>query len=103
MMTKGMYVELFKGKIDQWNSFLGKLERKVGEFKGETKAKFDKKLADIRAQRDIVAEKFGQISSSADDTWMSLRVEARKAREKLVEAFSVTRCQIGEIIGSKKK
>jgi hypothetical protein len=101
MMTREIYVEKLKSRLDRWNAYLGKLERKAGELEGEVKTSFEEKLKDIRSRRDLVVEKLSQISSAAESAWMSLRRETKEARGKLVDAFSKAHVQISAIIESK--
>ena len=100
MLTREIYIEKLDAKLDKWNAYLNKLEKKSKELNGEIQRSFEQKLEDIRSRRDVVLAKLGQIKSAAEGTWTNLREETRDARKKLVDAFSQAHIQIHAIIDS---
>ena len=102
-MTRKIYIQKLKRKLDKWNIHLNKLEKKTQTLKEETKIMFTEKLVDIRNLHDNVAEKLEQIKSGTKDTWINLRQESKDARTKFVDAFSKANVQIGAIIEAQGK
>jgi hypothetical protein len=100
MMTREIYIEKLASRLNRWNAYLGKLEKKAGDFTGELKTSFDKQLADIRTRRDAVNQKLEEIKSSGEGAWETFRKGAKEARGKLVEAFTKAHDQVHEFIAS---
>jgi hypothetical protein len=103
MITREIYIEKLENRLDRWNAYLHKLEKRARHFKGEIKISFEEKLVDIRNLRDIVVQKLEKIRSAADGTWINLKKETKEARGKLVDAFSRAHVQIGTIIDTQGK
>jgi hypothetical protein len=102
MLTREVYIEKFKGRLEKWDTYLAILERRVSRFAGDVKISFESQLDDIRTKRDDAASKLEEIVNSAETTWNGLRKSAKESRIRLVEAFSIAHSKISAVMEDKK-
>lgn len=87
MSTRDEYVKKLHAKLDEWNADLDKLEARAQGMKANTKLALHSRIDELRAQRDAVREKLGELQHSSEDAWGDLKAGVELAWESMSEAL----------------
>jgi uncharacterized coiled-coil DUF342 family protein len=82
------YVEKLKGNIDKWNAELDVLQAKADQAKADAKVELGKHIAEIKAKRQALEAKMGELKNSADEAWEDVKKGVDVARQILGQAIN---------------
>ena len=81
------FVEEIKGKLNEWNQVIDKMEKKSVKMKGDLKKEFDKEITALKSKRDELNVKILQVQKSADNSWEKFKDDAESARLKFQKSI----------------
>jgi len=87
MSKRDEYVEKLKGKLDEWNEDLDKLEAKSDHVKDDLKDKYQEELELVKKERDDIKTKATELFHASEEAWEELSVGIEVAWKKLTEAI----------------
>jgi uncharacterized coiled-coil DUF342 family protein len=87
MTTRDDYVKKLKDQLDRWNVEISKLEAKAKKPLVGAKDAYEKRLKELRAQRNEMQQKVTQIQKASDQAWDHLRQGADTAWKAMEESF----------------
>jgi hypothetical protein len=88
MQTRDEYVTMKKKELDDWKQEMAVLDVKVQQSEDAAKAKYAKKLADLRDMRFDNERKIEAIKSAAEGSWEILKAETEKTWIALKDAVT---------------
>lgn len=84
------FIESLKGRLDDLNSEMDKLEKKAQEASGEAEKKYEAQLEEVRAKREEMKNKLSELRAAGEAQFEKLKLEAEhawKAFENSVQYF----------------
>jgi len=87
MSKRDEYVTKLKGKLDEWNEDIDKLEAKAEHVKEDVKEKYAEEIETVKKQRDVVKQKTMELVESGEEAWEELKTGVESAWKKLTEAI----------------
>lgn len=87
MSKRDEYVEKLKGKLDEWNDDLDKLEAKTEHVKEDLKEKYKEELEVVKKERDDIKTKANELIHASEEAWVELSAGIEEAWKKLTEAI----------------
>jgi predicted trehalose synthase len=81
------YVERLKSQLDEWNASIDRLEETARVAKSEAQLEYRERLATLRAKRDNLREKIGEVQKASEDAWEILKDGVEKAQSELKSAL----------------
>ena len=96
MTTRELYAMKLKSKLDEWNAEIDRLEMQKENIRAELRSEYEHQLAELRAERDKIAEKmsnlqnagdsaFDEVKSGFDRAWKELDESVRRAADRIRE------------------
>lgn len=86
--TRKKFIETLKGRLDDLDDRIKKLEMKGKQFEGEARKEYEKRLQDLREKRVHVDRKIDEIRAAGEETWQSLKAEAEHTWKALGNSFN---------------
>jgi len=80
------YVQKLKGKLDEWNADIAKLEAKAEQAKADSKVQYQRQIENLKAQHVEVERKIEELSRAGDNAWGDLKAGVEIAWQGLGEA-----------------
>jgi DNA-binding ferritin-like protein len=96
MEEKKTYLRKMAERLEQLDATVAELKAKAAKTGEETKAEFDKKVADLNAKQQEVLQRLRELKEAGAEKWDSLKGRAEKAQHNLEEA-------VGKIVAKFKK
>lgn len=87
MRSRDEWVEKVKGKLDEWNAELDRLEAKARTAKRERRAQYERQISRLKEYRSRAREELEEVQRASDDAWDELKEGAQKSWRALVEGF----------------
>jgi len=88
MNSRDAYVQKLKAKLDEWNATIDKLQAKADQTEAESKIKYEKQLADLRAKRKEVDEKILELEQAGESAWEGLKQGLENSWDILKASFT---------------
>lgn len=82
------YVEKLKGKIDEWNKDIDKLQEKTGQMASGAREKYKKQIEDLRAKQKEAQSKMDELQKAGGEAWVELKGGMDKAWKAMGEAVN---------------
>jgi hypothetical protein len=87
MTTRDDYIKKLKDQLDRWNVEISKLEAKAKKPLVGAKDAYDKRLSELRAQRNAMQKTVTDIQKASDHAWDNLRKGADTAWKAMEDRF----------------
>lgn len=87
---RDQFIESLKGRLDDLNSEMDKLEKKAREASGEAEKKYEAQLKEAREKREQMQNKLNELRAAGEAQFEKLKLEAEhawKAFENSVQYF----------------
>lgn len=81
------YLGKLKGQLDEWNATIDRMEEAAKVAKLDAELEYRNRLARLRARRDELRDKIGEVQDAGEDAWQALKEGADKAQHELKIAF----------------
>lgn len=76
---RDQFIETVKGKLDEVNQEIDRLETKAKEASGDAERKYRQQLDDIREKRDELKQKLTDLRAASEAQFDKLKLEAEHA------------------------
>lgn len=86
--TRKNFIETLKGRLDDLDARIKKLELKGKEFEGEARKEYEKRLQDLREKRRHVDRKLDELRAAGEEKWQALKDEAEHTWKALSSSFN---------------
>lgn len=86
MMNRDQTVQNLKQKLDQWNSDLDDLEKRMERFEESRRKELRQTLDDLKTKRDEASHAFDRLKSASDDAFDEVRQGAQQAWDKMAKS-----------------
>jgi len=86
MMTRDETVRNLKHKLDQWNSDLDDLEKRMEKYEDARRNDLRQTLDDLREKRDEASKAFDKLKSASDDAFDDVRKGAQDAWDRMASS-----------------
>ncbi|MGY6587967.1 MAG: sll1863 family stress response protein [Wenzhouxiangella sp.] len=73
------FIESLKGRLDDLNSEMEKLEKKAEDASGKVEQRLEEQLADMREKRDQMRNKLAEVRAASEAQFERLKLEAEHA------------------------
>jgi outer membrane murein-binding lipoprotein Lpp len=93
MTNRDDYVKKMHAKLDQWNADIDRLEAKMKAASADVQVVYQRKLDQLRAQRDEAASRLQRLRESSGAAWEELRAGMELAWGALSEALQSAKSQ----------
>lgn len=90
-MTRNEFVSKMKQQLDEFNLKLDDLEKKRAEYGEEARARFDKRMEELKQKRREASKRLDEIDQAAEKAWEDLKAGATAAWNSLQESFDQAR------------
>ena len=80
------YVSQLKTKLDQWNTEIDALEKKVDQVSAEGRQHFEKQLEEAKAHREQLKGKLTELTQASDAAWEDLKAGVDLALDAMTAA-----------------
>ena len=87
MMNREQAIESLKGKLDQWNTDLDRLERRAESFSEERRKELEKTVHQLKDRRDEAMEALDRLGSASDDAFDDIREGAMQAWDSMSDSL----------------
>jgi len=87
MMNREQAVESLKGKLDQWNTDLDRLERRAESFGDERRKELEKTVDQLKDKRKETMDALDRLGSASDDAFDDVRKGALDAWDKMSDSL----------------
>jgi predicted nucleic acid-binding Zn-ribbon protein len=74
-------------QLNDLDAKIDKLREKGSDLKGEAKANWDRKMADLEKKRDTARDKLAKLGHSSAEAWKDVQKGAQSAWDELDKAF----------------
>jgi chromosome segregation ATPase len=91
MMNREQTVATLKHKLDQWNSDIDTLDRKVESFADDRRKEAKQTMQQLREQRDAARASLERLTKANDDAFGDLRTGVEKAWDTLSKSIEGAR------------
>ncbi len=91
MMNREQTVTTLKQKLDQWNSDLDELERKVESFKDDRRDEAQNTIKQLRHQRDKAKDAVERLATAGDQAFNDLRDGVQTSLKAMSESITQAR------------
>ena len=91
MMNRDEYVQKLKDQLDRWNAEAKQWEQKTKEAQAHMKAEYEKQLAHLHGQRDLVLYQMKLLQNASHDAWQDMMKGTDQAWKDMQDAFSKAR------------
>ena len=85
--TKEEYQKKFETRLSELDGEIAKLREQGRELKGEAKANWDRKMAELETKRDAANAKLSEVGHSSAEAWKDVQQGAQSAWDELDKAF----------------
>jgi chromosome segregation ATPase len=86
--TRKNFIDTLKGRLDDLDGHIARLEQKGKEFEGEARKEYEKRLQDLREKRRHVDRKIQELRAAGEEKWQALKDEAEHTWKALSNSFS---------------
>lgn len=86
MTDRKEYIDKLAGQLKEWDNEIESIETKAKTKALITKDYFDEQLSEMKAKREIFAEKLSRMKESGDNAWVELKNGIEKAGNELKES-----------------
>jgi uncharacterized coiled-coil DUF342 family protein len=93
MTTRDDYVKKMHAKLDEWNADIDRLEARMKAASADVRVVYQRKLDQLRAQRDEAVSRLQHLRESSGAAWEELRAGMELAWEALSEALQSAKSQ----------
>ena len=73
------FIEMLKGKLDDLNEDMERLEKRAQEASGDLEKKYEEQLAEMRQRRTELKQKISELRASSEAQFDRLKLEAEHA------------------------
>jgi len=87
MMNREQAVENLKGKLDQWNADLDRLERRAESFGEERRKELEKAVGQLKDKRKETMDALDRLGSAGDDAFDDVRKGALQAWDSMSDSL----------------
>ena len=87
MMNREQAIESLKGKLDQWNTDLDRLERRAESFSEERRKELEKTVHQLKDRRDEAMEALDRLGSASDEAFDDIREGAMQAWDSMSDSL----------------
>ncbi|WP_031432191.1 sll1863 family stress response protein [Methylomarinum vadi] len=87
MSNRDQYVAKIKAQLDQWNADIDRLEAKAKEAEADVRIEHQKEIEVIKAQRDQLVSKLGEVENASEEAWEDIKTGAESAWNSLDNAL----------------
>ncbi len=87
MTERDQYIEKTKAKIDQWNADIDRMKARAEEVGADARIEYQKRLDEMRAQRDEAEAQLKKLREASDDAWRDMKAGFDKAWDNISGAF----------------
>ena len=84
--TKEEFQKSLDARLKERDAEIAKLREKGGDLKGEAKANWDRKMADLDTKRETVRAKLAEVGRSNAEAWQDVQKGAQSAWDELDKA-----------------
>ena len=102
MAKRDEFIKKLKKQLDEWNTELNKLEKKVADSAGEAKEKYNKQITELRVKYQEGERKFEKVKSATEETWNDLKEDTENIVGALQEAVKAFKAHFKKEPKSKK-
>ena len=81
--TRNEYVEILKSKLDRWNADIDQLQMKMKKSKVDAAKRYQKQIAEIKAQRQALKQKMAKLQGAGEDAWVDIKKGVEAAKKTL--------------------
>jgi hypothetical protein len=85
--TKEEFEKKLKTRLNELDAEIAKLREKGRDLKGEAKANWDRKMAELETKRDAAHAKLAEVGHSSEEAWKHVQQGAHSAWDELDQAF----------------
>lgn len=82
-VNKDKFVASFNKKLDEMDTKIEALNEKLKERQGESRAKLEKQIEDLKGLRHEIAEKAKELSAATQEKWAEMMNAAEKSYDNL--------------------
>jgi chromosome segregation ATPase len=86
--TRKHFIETLKGRLDDLDDRIKKLEMKGKQFEGEARKEYENRLQDLREKRRHVDRKLDELRAAGEEKWQALKDEAEHTWKALGNSFN---------------
>lgn len=88
MTDKTTYAEEKQQELKTWEDKINELENKIHSGTVEASDEAKKQLIALRAKKEHLEEKLGEIKSSSEDAWEPLKDGVKRVQDDLSQMFN---------------
>lgn len=92
-MDRNTFKEKAKKSIDNLFAKIDQLEQKREKFQGDTKVKYEEKIAQLKIKRAELQQKYQNMKNASPEKWE----EAKEAFNKSLDSFKAGLSKLGEL------
>ncbi len=92
-MTRTEFVNKMKQQLDEFNRKLDELEKKGADYNQEARARFDRRMEELKEKRQEAGKRLDEINQAGDKAWETLKNGATAAWTSLEESLKQARSQ----------
>jgi lipid II:glycine glycyltransferase (peptidoglycan interpeptide bridge formation enzyme) len=89
--TRNDYVEMLKLKLDGWNADIDHLQMKMKKSKADAAKRYQKQIAEIKAQRQALKQKMGKLQGAGEDAWADIKKGVEAAKKTLAGSIRLAK------------
>ncbi|PWQ98387.1 coiled coil domain-containing protein [Leucothrix arctica] len=88
MDTQDKHVEKMQAKLDQVDAKIDLWQAKAKEASADSQIEYEKKVEELKSERNEAAEWLDKVADASDDAWDSIKDGFEDAYEKIKKALS---------------
>ena len=88
MKSQSEHIEKMKAKLDQLDAKIDQYKAKANEANADVKIEYQKKVDNLKVERDEAKEWLNKVSDASEDAWDSLKGGFKEAYEKMKRSIS---------------
>ena len=85
--AKQEFQKKLEGQLNELDAKIAQLREKGRDLKGEAKANWDRKMADLETKRQAARAKLAEVGHSSAEAWKDVQKGAQSAWDELDKAF----------------
>jgi hypothetical protein len=96
MMTREVYVEKLKARLNLWDAELGRIDAKAHAAQADVRIELERIADELHRKRDEASRRMRKLEKAGEDSWDELKSGTESAFVALGKAFERTRERLGE-------
>ena len=96
MMTREIYMEKLKARLNLWNAELGRIDAKAHAAQADVRIELERIADELHRKRDEASRHVRKLERAREDAWDELKGGTESAFVALGKAFERARERLGE-------